>query len=122
MKKLIFVYKADSGLMNFVLDAAHKLFSPATYPCNLCALTYTPRGLPRWRRFVKELPWPVAFLHRDELVEQYGETGAELPAAFMWDGAELHTWIDAHEMNSYQTLDALMAGVVERVRVKEMEV
>ena len=90
-EKVVFVYNADSGLLNFVLDAAHKLFAPSTYPCNLCALTYTPTGLPRWRRFVKTLPWPVEFLHKDELVAQYGADDVALPAAFLWDG-DLDQW------------------------------
>ena len=116
MNKLLFVYNADSGMLNFVMDAAHKLFSPSTYPCNLCALTYTPTGLPRWRRFVKTLAWPVEFIHRDELAEQYGKVDAALPAAFMWDGRKLQPWIDAEEMNSFQSLDELMAAVEQRTK------
>ena len=115
MNKVLFVYNADSGLLNFVLDAAHKLFSPSTYPCNLCALTYTPTGLPRWRRFVKTLPWPVEFIHKDELTEQYDTTDVPLPAAFVWDGQTVQPWIDAEEMNSYQTLEALMTAVSQRL-------
>ena len=38
--KLIFIYNADSGLFNTVTDIAHKIFSPETYSCNLCALTH----------------------------------------------------------------------------------
>jgi hypothetical protein len=117
MKKLLFVYNADSGVLNFVLDAAHKLFSPATYPCNLCALTYTPSALPRWRRFVKTLPLAVEFLHRDELAEQYGTADFPLPAAFLWDGRSLQPWIDAKEMDSYQTLAELMAVVEQRAAI-----
>ncbi len=113
-QKLLFVYNADSGLLNFVRDAAHKLFSPATYPCNLCALTYTPAGLPRWRRFIKTLPWPVEFLHKDELAEQYGVAGVDLPAAFLWDGGTLHSWIGAEEMNGFTSLDVLITAVSQR--------
>jgi hypothetical protein len=116
MKKLLFVYNADSGLLNFVLDAAHKLFSPSTYPCNLCALTYSFSGLPRWRRFVKTLPWPVEFIHRDELAEQYNSVDFPLPTALLWDGHSLQAWIAAEEMNAIQTLDALMAVVEHRAK------
>lgn len=113
-EKLIFVYNADSGLLNFVRDAAHKLFSPATYPCNLCALTYTPTGLPRWRRFVKTLPWPVEFLHKDELAEQYRKTDVSLPAAFVWNGDDLQPWINVEEMNGFESLDDLITAVSRR--------
>jgi len=39
-RKLIFVYNANSGKLNSLLGSAHKLFSPKTYSCNLCALTH----------------------------------------------------------------------------------
>jgi hypothetical protein len=54
--KLLFVYNADSGLAAALFDSAHKLLSPQTYACNLCALTHgLARGRPshrtiRWRR------------------------------------------------------------------------
>ncbi len=34
---LLFVDKANGGLMAGAFDLAHKLLSPATYPCRLCA-------------------------------------------------------------------------------------
>ena len=37
---LLFVYNADSGFFNTLADIGHKLFSPATYPCQLCAITH----------------------------------------------------------------------------------
>ena len=39
-KELIFIYNAKSGLVNELLDFAHKIISPETYNCNLCAITY----------------------------------------------------------------------------------
>ncbi len=119
-EKLVFVYNADSGLLNLLIDAAHKIFSPATYPCNLCALTYTPTGLPRWRRFIKTLPWPVEFLHKDELAEQYGVIEADLPAAFLWDGGTLQSWIGVEEMNGFTSLDTLITAVAARAKEAEM--
>ncbi|WP_420628920.1 hypothetical protein [Candidatus Leptofilum sp.] len=115
-EKLVFVYNADSGLLNFILDAAHKIFSPSTYPCNLCALTYTLTGLPRWKRFVKNLPWPAEFLHKDELAAQYSVADAPLPAAFWWDGHTLQPWISAEEMEEFETLDEMMTAVSGRTQ------
>jgi hypothetical protein len=37
---ILFIYNANSGKLNAILDAGHKLFSPSTYQCSLCALTY----------------------------------------------------------------------------------
>ena len=124
MKKLLFVYNADSGVLNFLKDAAHKIFSPSTYPCSLCAITYTPTGLPRWRRFIKTLPWPVEFLHKDELADQYGAVAVdvELPAAFLWEDGELTPWIDSAEMNSYKSLDELMMEVLSRTTDSKIQI
>ncbi|WP_232221892.1 hypothetical protein [Methanococcoides burtonii] len=42
---LIFVYNADSGLINEMKDYVHKIVSPSTYECNLCAITYGNTGI-----------------------------------------------------------------------------
>ena len=57
---LVFVYNADSGLFNAVSDAAHKIFSPRTYQCNLCALTHSAIGMRReWKQFLDSLDVPL---------------------------------------------------------------
>lgn len=77
---LIFVYNADSGLFNALGDAVHKLMSPATYPCILCALTYSNVGMRReWRAFTASLEPKSELLHADELAARYGVSGAALP-------------------------------------------
>lgn len=37
--RLVFVYAADSGVLNIAKDVIHKLVSSSTYPCHLCAIT-----------------------------------------------------------------------------------
>ena len=72
---LVFVYNADSGMLNLVKDIAHKLLSPATYPCSLCDLTYSAFGERKsWIRFRKSLPVSQQYLHIDEFVSQYSGT------------------------------------------------
>ncbi|MBV1920054.1 MAG: hypothetical protein KUG73_05190 [Pseudomonadales bacterium] len=75
---LVFVYNADSGMLNLVKDIAHKLLSPSTYPCSLCDLTYSAFGERKsWVRFRKSLPVSQEYLHIDEFVSQYnGSAGA----------------------------------------------
>jgi len=69
---LLFVYNADSGKLNALLDSAHKIVSPSTYNCQLCQLTY---GLMNekqaWKAFREQLDEEVLFLHRDEFEKQY---------------------------------------------------
>ena len=81
---LVFVYNADSGPLNALLDFGHKIVSPSTYPCSLCALTYGTFGMRReWREFTRGLGVPLEFLHADELRERYGTQDAPLPAVFL---------------------------------------
>jgi len=80
---LVFVYNADSGLFNSLADLAHKIFSPQTYQCNLCAITYSAAGMKKeWKDFLDQLDVPMEFLHRDELKASHGMEGVCLPAIF----------------------------------------
>ena len=76
-RQLIFVYNANSGKINSLLDSAHKIVSPNTYKCQLCDLTH---GIFQenedWARFresvIKTNPdLKLEFLHIDEFEKKY---------------------------------------------------
>ena len=114
---LIFVYNADSGLFNSLTDLAHKLFSPQTYQCNLCALTYSTIGMRRdWKAFIENIEFPLLFLHRDEFYRQYKHTEADLPAVFVLEDDRVQVWISADEINGLPSIDALKALIIKRLR------
>ena len=101
MKKLLFVYNADAGLANALLDTAHKIFSPRTYACSLCGITYGLTSMrPEWKEFLQSLPVETRFLHRDEFLQQYPKhSNQALPAVFWKNGAhELTPVLTAPEM------------------------
>ncbi|MET0624578.1 MAG: hypothetical protein ABW250_16490 [Pyrinomonadaceae bacterium] len=105
---LVFVYNADSGVFNTLADAAHKIFSPQTYQCNLCVLTHTAVGMRgEWKRFIEGLDAPSEFLHADELRARYGVEGVPLPAVFKSGGEKLEVLLDADSINACRTLDDL---------------
>ena len=54
---LLFVYNADSGFFNTLADIGHKLFSPATYPCQLCAITGVLAEGGSWGAWKGGKPW-----------------------------------------------------------------
>lgn len=112
---LVFVYNARTGLFNTVADIAHKIFSPQTYACNLCHITYTAFGMRQeWQEFLSGLDVPLEFLHADELEKGYGIEGVALPAIFkkMEDG--LVVWIDADTINRCRTLEDLKETIRAR--------
>jgi hypothetical protein len=86
-QRLIFVYNADGGLLNSVMDAAHKLISPSTYPCSLCAITYGAVSMRReWKAYLQAVRYDMAFYHRDEFTSAWPGITAKLPAIFLQDG------------------------------------
>lgn len=119
MNTLIFVYNADGGLFNLFKDWAHKIISPETYPCSLCALTYDNLGMrSSWREFINRLKVDVKFLHRDELEEQYGIRDVALPAIFIHQEGKPKLWINSEAMDACQSLDELQTLVLQRLAQK----
>ena len=115
-KSLLFVYNADTGLFSVVTDYAHKILSPKTYPCNLCALTYGNMGMnKKWKEFIAGLKMPIEFLHRDEFVKLHTVSDTQLPAAFLKEGESIASLITASEINECTTVDALIALVTRKV-------
>jgi hypothetical protein len=112
--KLVFVYNADSGLFNTVTDIAHKIFSPKTYNCKLCALShgyFTEHK--EWRTFIESLEIPMEFLHRDEFLQKYGEHKAELPAVFRSQGDSLMLCISRDELEACDDINELKKRVLK---------
>ncbi|HEX8147876.1 MAG TPA: hypothetical protein VF591_11910, partial [Pyrinomonadaceae bacterium] len=110
---LVFVYNADGGVFNTLADAAHKIFSPRTYACNLCALTHgAVRMRGEWKQFLEGLGRPLEFLHADELAARYGLKGVGLPAVFIKDGG-LKVLVGADSINACRTLDELERLILE---------
>jgi hypothetical protein len=115
MKILVFVYNADSGKINGLLDYLHKTISPDTYQCQLCALTHSRKMHDEWREFIRNLEVPVAFLHRDELAKQYGITDIGLPAVFEKIDGELILKINAAEINEIPDLTKLQERILQLI-------
>ncbi len=118
-EKIIFVYNADSGLVNSLKDAVGKTIHPDQYQCRLCALTYnTVRMKSDWKQFIKDLPKRTMFLHRDEFLKRYGDPGTGFPAAFAAGGDKGETpsvILTPEEINSCQNLQDLKDLVEEQL-------
>jgi len=106
---LLFVYNADSGLFNTLGDIGHKLFSPATYPCRLCAITH---GLLKeraeWRAFIASLGLTCEFLHRDQFRERFPGLSVSLPAVFRLSDGMPKLCLDTASIDACPDMEALM--------------
>ena len=117
LPSLVFVYNADSGLFNAVTDMAHKAFSPQTYECNLCALTFSTFGMRKsWKDFLNTLKRPLEFLHANELKSRYHISDVPLPAVFQKEGEKLELFLGAKAINECRTLDELMKLIRDKLR------
>lgn len=113
---LVFVYNADSGVFNLLTDMAHKALSPATYACNLCALTHGAFGMRgEWKEYLQKMKRPVEFLHADEMQSRYGAVNADLPAVFEAEDGALKLLIGADEINLCRTIEDLKTLLSQHV-------
>jgi len=113
---LIFVYNAESGLFNAITDMAHKIFSPQTYSCHLCALTHSNVGMRKeWKRFIESLELPSQFLHANELAARYSVGSLSLPVVLIKKGESIEILVEANVINGCQNIDDLKEVILGRM-------
>lgn len=115
--KLIFVYNAKSGIANTVIDSVHKIVSPSTYDCNLCAITY---GIVSedalWKTFRKNSVHDMIFLHADEFQNKYRSKWLpkyEFPIVLIEQNGELDIYITAEEINKMKNAEKLIEKIMK---------
>lgn len=116
--RVVMIYNADGGIANALLDAAHKLLRPSTYPCSLCAITHGAVSMRAdWKRVIAALGVPVAFLHRDEWTVPAGLPPPLLPAivAEHRDG-RWRTLLDGPAIDACADVPALEAALGATLR------
>lgn len=113
IKKLLLVYNANSGKRNALLDSAHKIFSPGTYDCNLCDITFgvfTENKV--WKQFRETSAVKLVFLHKDEFLKQYASKFSHkftFPIVLAETAAGLHVQVATEKLNSLKDAEALIA-------------
>ena len=114
LKRLVFVYNADSGMFNTLTDIAHKVFSPQTYSCNLCAISHSYFSeRDEWKEFISglvddgEAGAECEFLHRDEFEKKYSLKEQEFPAVYIKNDDGLSICLDTNVINGCNSMDKL---------------
>ncbi len=116
-EKLIFIYNADSGLVNTVKDFWHKALRPSTYQCNLCQTTFGTFGAKKeWKSFINDLGIESEFLHKDEFLEKYDVKDAKYPSAYILKNGSLSVFISQEEMNKVATLTEMEELVSSKLK------
>lgn len=111
-KQLVFVYNADSGMFNTLTDIAHKIFSPQTYECNLCAISHSYfNERDEWKEFIQGLGVECEFLHRDEFLTKYQSEENNFPVVFELINNELVLKLSAEKINQCKSMDDLKQAI-----------
>jgi len=112
MSKLLFVYNANSGIDNMVLDVVLKLFRPETYACNLCAITYnTFSENKKWKAFRQQNIVEMDFLHTDEFEAKYKDSLFTYPIILKEDNNTLQPFLKTNTINKLKTVDDLINAI-----------
>lgn len=118
--KLFFVYNADGNLFSKVTDFAHKILSPSTYPCSLCALTYDNFGVKKqWAEFLRKLNMEQEFFHKDEFLIEYKPNEVEFPAIFIEKDKSLQLLVPSAMINACITLQDLEQVIMAKLNTQQ---
>jgi hypothetical protein len=114
--KLIFVYNANAGLAAGIMDSLHKLVSPQTYDCDLCAITYgLTRMDPKWKAWLKVQPFDAVFYHLPDFRAAYPDVTASLPVILTEREGQVETLVSADDFKLTPSVDALIALIESRL-------
>ncbi|PWL37829.1 GTPase [Flagellimonas aquimarina] len=117
-QKLLFVYNANSGTRNAILDSMHKVLSPSTYDCNLCDITFGVIAENRiWKKFRQSSKQEMLFLHKDEFAKKYASKFGHkftFPIILVEGTHGLEIVISTEELNQLKTASGLVRLVKER--------
>ncbi|MBT2161970.1 GTPase [Zobellia barbeyronii] len=120
IQKLIFIYNADSGLKNGLLDSAHKILSPSTYDCNLCDITFRVFTEDKvWKKFREQTNLEMEFLHKDEYKKQYASKFGNkytFPIILAQVNEDLQVFVSTEEMNTLEDAESLTKIIQERTK------
>jgi hypothetical protein len=106
--KLIFVYNAEAGYVNGLMDSLHKTISPNTYECALCAITHGFFTVDKtWRTYLKALPIKASFFHRKDFAAAYPAAKIALPAILLGRDGALLELVSSNQIKTLNDVNAL---------------
>jgi len=118
--KLVFVYNANSGPINSILDSARKIWSPSTYPCNLCSITYGYfKEDKMWRNFREQSEIAMVFWHKDDFLKQYSINQVlkySLPIVLLEHKSQLEPFIPSDLLNKIRSSEQLINEITLRLK------
>lgn len=107
---IVFVYNAEAGLVNGIMDSIHKIVSPSTYSCDLCAITHgLARQRPEWRAWLKKSGQDAKFYHRSDFRQAWPDVHVTLPAVLVQEADQLRLIASASDLAQINNVSELVA-------------
>ncbi|NRD21261.1 GTPase [Winogradskyella eckloniae] len=114
--KLLFIYNANSGKLNALFDIGHKLISPSTYACSLCALTHDVfKENTQWKNFKANSGYEMAFFHKDEFESNFPNVKVLYPTVLKLNEKGVSTVLSADVLNQISNVDELIGQLDQRL-------
>lgn len=96
-------------MANSVFGYFHKVFSPSTYPCQLCEITYHNFGKRKeWNAFLEKTEHNFKFAYINEFEKQYSERPA-YPIVYEIKDGKLKTLLRKEQIEKFDTLKDFIA-------------
>src|SRR5665213_710275 len=71
-KEIVLCYNAYGGIYPGIEDFFHKIIAPASYPCNLCYLSFGTFSMKKqWKSCLDSLGYKIVQLHKDQFKRKY---------------------------------------------------
>jgi hypothetical protein len=116
---LLFIYNAEDGLANALVDTGRRIFRPEAYPCALCMITYGPFGMKKdWKRFAGSIPYEVKFLHKNELPPILQHANLDFPSLVTVSNDSYRILINASSFSQLKDLASLKREVTKALSIK----
>ena len=113
--ELLFIFNTKSGVVNELIDFAHKIVSPETYDCNLYAISYGAFSMKKkWSTYIEALPFRSTFTYKDKFSKN-GYNNIKFPSVFIRSNEKLDEIISATEINEIKSLDQLIGLLNEKL-------
>lgn len=107
-------------MANALIDSVHKIVSPSTYDCNLCAITYGVISEDElWKGFRENSGHEMVFLHSDEFNHTYKSkwlANYDFPVILIEDRGELVVFLSSEEINQLNSAEDLIESIMKRQR------
>ena len=117
--KLVFVYNANTDPVSALTDYAHKVFSPSTYKCDLCALTHHNLGQrSAWKSFKKSTGVEMEFWYIRQFEKEFG-ISPEYPVVFESRNGELLSVLDKYSLAKFENVQELIEALTSYIALNQ---